>query len=119
MTVIRDRGPYAYAYEPAGGGDPLTLVLLHGTGGDHTSFIGLGRLVAPTAALIALKGDVSENGNLRFFRRFGEGRYDMDDLALRTRQLAGALPNILAGEPDVRDPRATRRRGAHASAAAL
>lgn len=87
---------YTYAYEPAKEGNALTLLLLHGTGGDHTSFIGLGRLVSPGAALIALKGNVNENGNLRFFRRHGEGVYDMDDLAMRTLRLADAIPDLLA-----------------------
>ena len=87
---------YTYAYEPAKEGNALTLLLLHGTGGDHTSFIGLGRLVSPGAALIALKGNVNENGNLRFFRRHGEGVYDMDDLAMRTLRLADAIPELLA-----------------------
>ena len=87
---------YTYAYEPAKEGNALTLLLLHGTGGDHTSFIGLGRLVSPGASLIALKGNVNENGNLRFFRRHGEGVYDMDDLAMRTLRLADAIPELLA-----------------------
>lgn len=94
MSVIRNGGTYTYAYEPAKDGDPLTLVMLHGTGGDHTSFVGLGRLVSPSAGLIALKGDVDENGNLRFFRRVGERKYDMADLAERTRALTDALPGI-------------------------
>lgn len=81
-------GGYTYAYLPARKGNPLTLVMLHGTGGDHTSFIGMGRLVAPGAALIALRGDVVENGKLRFFRRTGEGVHDMSDLRLRTVRVA-------------------------------
>lgn len=87
---------YTYAYEPAKDGNALTLVLLHGTGGDHTSFIGLGQLVAAGAALIAIRGDVNENGNLRFFKRLEEGVYDMDDLAMRTLRLADAIPDLLA-----------------------
>ncbi|MCC0015856.1 MAG: alpha/beta hydrolase [Rhodobiaceae bacterium] len=104
MTKVLEAGGYTYAYEPAEGGDPRTLILLHGTGGDHTSFIGLGRLVAKGAALIALKGDVVERGNLRFFRRVGERVYDMDDLALRTHRLADAIPELISAHG--RDPAA-------------
>ena len=39
------------------------------------------RELLPGAAIVAPRGDVSEHGALRFFRRRGEGRYDMDDLA--------------------------------------
>ena len=36
----------------------------------------------------APRGDVSEFGAARFFRRTGEGVYDMDDLAVRTTKMA-------------------------------
>jgi phospholipase/carboxylesterase len=41
----------------------------------------------PGARIIAPRGDVSEGGALRYFRRTGEGVYDMDDLAMRTAQM--------------------------------
>ena len=43
----------------------------------------------PGAAIIAPRGDVSEFGAARFFRRTGEGVYDMDDLAVRTKKMIG------------------------------
>ncbi|MEM8877898.1 MAG: alpha/beta hydrolase [Pseudomonadota bacterium] len=87
---------YHYSYERARNGDKRTLVLLHGTGGDDESFMGLGRIVAPDAARIAIRGDVNEMGNLRFFRRLGDGVYDMDDLAMRTERLGEFIPSVLA-----------------------
>ncbi len=75
--------------------DQPTLVLLHGTGGDETSFADLGRLIAPEAGLLSLRGDVDEFGHARFFRRKAEGVYDMDDLAVRTRKLARFLNDRL------------------------
>ena len=47
------------------------------------------RTLLTDATLIAPRGDVSENGALRFFRRTGEGVYDMDDLARATAKMAG------------------------------
>lgn len=41
----------------------------------------------PGGRIISPRGDVSEGGALRFFRRTGEGVYDMDDLTLRTAQM--------------------------------
>jgi phospholipase/carboxylesterase len=67
------------------------LFLFHGTGGDEDQFFDLGGELLPGAHLIAPRGDVSEHGALRYFRRTGEGRYDMDDLAARTDRMAAFI----------------------------
>ena len=66
----------------------LTLLLLHGTGGDETDLLGLGRQLAPAAALLSPRGKVLENGMARYFRRLGEGVFDLEDLRARTHELA-------------------------------
>jgi predicted esterase len=48
----------------------------------------LGRQLAPGSALLSPRGDVSEHGMPRFFRRFAEGVFDLDDVARRTHALA-------------------------------
>lgn len=65
------------------------LFLLHGTGGDENQFLGLGRDLVPEAMIVAMRGDVSEQGSARFFRRTGEGVYDMADLARATAKMTG------------------------------
>lgn len=65
-----------------------TLLLLHGTGGDEDNLIPLGRALLPGAAMLSPRGQVSEAGALRFFRRWREGVFDQDDLARRTDDLA-------------------------------
>jgi phospholipase/carboxylesterase len=72
---------------PGSPGSPLFL-LFHGTGGDERQLVPLGRELLPDAAIVSPRGDVSEFGAARFFRRTGEGVYDMDDLALRTKKMA-------------------------------
>jgi phospholipase/carboxylesterase len=42
----------------------------------------------PGATIVAPRGDISEYGAARFFRRTGEGVYDMDDLARATGKMA-------------------------------
>ncbi|HEX8995489.1 MAG TPA: alpha/beta hydrolase [Ktedonobacterales bacterium] len=69
-------------------GDGLTLLLLHGTGGDENDLLELGRLLAPGAALLSPRGKVLERGMPRFFRRLAEGVFDLDDLRLRANELA-------------------------------
>jgi len=68
-------------------GQPLILTF-HGTGGNEAQFHGLAEQLAPGAFVTSPRGDVSEHGALRYFRRTGEGIYDMDDLARRTSAMA-------------------------------
>ncbi len=72
----------------AGDEDGATLLLLHGTGGDENDLIPLGQELAPGAAVLSPRGQVSEHGAPRFFRRLAEGVFDMEDLIFRTHELA-------------------------------
>lgn len=74
-------------------GAPLILTF-HGTGGNERQFHGFAVETWPGAHVVSPRGDVSENGALRYFRRTGEGVYDMDDLALRT----AAMGEFIAAE---------------------
>lgn len=65
-------------------GDAPVVFTFHGTGGDEHQFPGLIARIQPKAGIISPRGDVSEYGANRFFRRTGEGVYDMPDLAKRT-----------------------------------
>jgi phospholipase/carboxylesterase len=66
----------------------MTLLLLHGTGGDENDLVPLGRELAPNAAILSPRGKVSEYGAARFFRRLAEGVFDHEDLVFRTHELA-------------------------------
>ncbi len=50
----------------------------------------------PEATIVSPRGDVSEYGAARFFRRTGEGVYDMDDLARATDKMAGFIAGLVA-----------------------
>lgn len=78
--------PFAHRYEPGTG--PRTLLLLHGTGGNEGSLLGLGRLLDPAAALLSPRGRVLEGNMPRFFRRFAEGVFDEADIIARSAELA-------------------------------
>ena len=88
---------YIHRLLPAGPGRPL-LFLFHGTGGDEDQFTALGPQLLPGAGIVSPRGDVLEQGANRFFRRTGEGRYDMADLALRTRNMAAFVAAQAAGQ---------------------
>ncbi len=79
---------FIHRYEP--GSDPSRppLLLLHGTGGDESDLLALGRAVSPGAALLSPRGKVLENGMPRFFRRLAEGVFDEADVVARAAELA-------------------------------
>ena len=66
----------------------LTLLLLHGTGGTEHDLIPLGNELTPDASILSVRGKVLENGMPRFFRRLEEGVFDLEDLKMRTDELA-------------------------------
>lgn len=71
----------------------LTLLLLHGTGGNEEDLIPLGKELSSNASILSVRGKVLENGMPRFFRRLKEGIFDMEDLNLRTNELAEFILN--------------------------
>ena len=89
MKPLNDLG-FVHVFVPAEGPSrvPVTLLLLHGTGGDERDLLPLGRRLWPEAALLGVRGKVLENGMPRYFRRFAEGVFDIDDLKARTDEFA-------------------------------
>jgi phospholipase/carboxylesterase/glyoxalase family protein len=64
------------------------ILLLHGTGGDEESLVPIAERILPGAGILSPRGKVLENGMPRFFRRFSEGVFDLEDMRVRTRELA-------------------------------
>ncbi|SDY17749.1 alpha/beta hydrolase [Citreimonas salinaria] len=87
MTELQN---YTFAETKGEPGAPLVFTF-HGTGGSERQFHDFPRQVLPGAHVISVRGDVSEMGALRYFRRKAEGIYDMEDLATRTTRMAGFI----------------------------
>lgn len=83
-----DLDTLVHVHRPPVDDDPLTLLLLHGTGGTEHDLLPLGELLAPSARLLSPRGRVSEQGLPRWFARHAEGVFDLDDLIARTHELA-------------------------------
>ncbi len=86
---------YVFAETKGAPRAPL-IFTFHGTGGSETQFQGLASEILPDAHVISPRGDVSEGGMARYFRRTGEGVYDMPDLARRTEAMAEFLSTAKA-----------------------
>lgn len=86
---------YIHIVSPGSPGGPL-LFAFHGTGGDERQLVSLGPELMPGAAIVSPRGDVSEFGAARFFRRTGEGVYDMNDLARAVNKMTGFVEAHIA-----------------------
>jgi len=84
---VSDPG-FKHIFRAAADPSPPTLLLLHGTGGNEHDLIPLADNIAPGAAVLSPRGKVLEGQMPRFFRRLAEGVFDLDDLRVRTRELA-------------------------------
>ena len=87
---------FIHRFVPATAPGKAPLLLLHGTGGDENDLLPLAARIAPGAAVLSPRGKVLENGMPRFFRRSGEGRWDVDDFKRRTAELADFLERARA-----------------------
>lgn len=58
-----------------------TLVLLHGTGGTEKDLLSIGKMIDPEANLFSIRGNVSEYGMNRYFKRKSMGVFDENSMA--------------------------------------
>jgi phospholipase/carboxylesterase len=94
IELSREHG-YLHRVKPGAAAKPIFFAF-HGTGGDENQFFAFGADIMPDATIVSPRGDVSEFGAARFFRRTGEGVYDMADLARATDKMAGFVRALKA-----------------------
>ncbi|MGY5802704.1 alpha/beta hydrolase [Rhizobium hainanense] len=86
---------YVHRLKAGASGKPIFFTF-HGTGGDENQFFDFATRLLPEATIVSPRGDVSEYGAARFFRRTGEGVYDMADLARATEKMAAYVSELAA-----------------------
>lgn len=86
---------YVHKLKAGKPGQPIFFVF-HGTGGDENQFFTFASELLPDATIVSPRGDVSEFGAARFFKRTGEGVYDMADLARATEKMTGFVKALAA-----------------------
>lgn len=89
-----DFQPLKYIYKPSAQPGAYTLLLLHGTGGNEADLIPLAENFGSGFNILSVRGNVSENGMPRFFRRLGMGIFDEEDLSFRTDELVAFLKEL-------------------------
>lgn len=90
--------PLKYIYKASGTPGAYTLLLLHGTGGNENDLIPLASSFGDSYNILSVRGNVSENGMPRFFKRLGMGVFDEKDLDFRTEELYAFLKEIAEKE---------------------
>ncbi len=95
---MSDSTLFTYKIDRPESWDGLTIVLLHGTGGDEADLIPLGRMVAPNAVLLSVRGRSTAEPALRWFRRLSNVSFDQHDIAHEAEDFARFLPAVFSKE---------------------
>jgi phospholipase/carboxylesterase len=78
---------------------PVTVLLLHGSGGDENDLLPIAAALAPGAAVLSPRGNVVQHGARRFFSYPGPDGFDADDVRERVDDMAEWLGRV-AGAPN-------------------
>lgn len=84
---------HEYIYEEGKENHPI-LILLHGTGGDERNLLPVAERLDSEATVLSIRGNVSENGMIRYFKRHVEGQYDWEDLKQRGKELYELIEDL-------------------------
>jgi len=87
-----------YIYQSSGVEGAYTLLLLHGTGGDETDLLPIAAKFGEGVNVLSLRGNVSEAGMPRFFKRLAMGVFDEADVAFRTHEMVAFIKELAAKE---------------------
>jgi phospholipase/carboxylesterase len=90
--------PLRYIYQSSGNANANTILLLHGTGGDENDLLSLAEHFGGDNNVLSLRGNVSEGGMPRFFRRLGMGIFDEKDVEFRTHEMVAFIKEIATKE---------------------
>ncbi|GAB3057882.1 alpha/beta hydrolase [Salinicoccus sesuvii] len=76
-------------------GKQNTLILFHGSGGRETDLLEVSAMVDGTANVLALRGDVDDEGQVRFFKRQGSG-HNEESLRIEGEKIVGLLEQLFS-----------------------
>lgn len=91
IDSTRDSQSLGYDHIYIKGETERTLVMLHGTGADEKDLLNLAQQIDSKANILSLRGKENENGMLRFFKRYDDGTFDIDDIKKRSKEITEFL----------------------------
>lgn len=94
-VIYRDL-PFVHRFYEPENCSGLTLVLLHGTGGNEADLMPLAHKIAPQARLLGLRGRSHEEGTTRWFKRFPLAGFDQADIRFEAEALEGFIEGAIA-----------------------
>lgn len=68
-----------------------TIVLMHGSGGDEHTLMGLAEKIAPDANLLGVRGRVRQDGINRWYRRLTPTTFDQQDIVAEAKVFVASL----------------------------
>lgn len=77
------------------GSNKHLIISLHGTGGSGESLFSLSKMLDSNANLVGIEGDVLENGNRRYFKRYPNGVFQLRSLAKESERLHNTLLKVI------------------------
>lgn len=69
------------------GTNDITLLMLHGTGGNENDLLPVAKQIDPLANVLSVRGNISEYGMPRFYKRKSINVFDIDNLVDETHNL--------------------------------
>lgn len=89
--------PFVHRFHTPENPDGSVIVLLHGTGGNESDLMPLAVRLNPRATLLGVRGRSTEEGIMRWFRRFDAVTYDQDDIRAEARAFAAFVEGAITG----------------------
>ncbi len=93
---IRDL-PFIHRFNRPEYPDGMTLVLLHGTGGNEADLMPIARRIAPRSALLGVRGRATEEGTNRWFRRLDAVTFDQADIGGEAKAFSAFVEGAVTG----------------------
>lgn len=90
---------WPHLLRPGAAAGPAILAL-HGTGGDEADLLPFVSAAAPGLPVLSPRGPVREGAANRWFRRFAEGVFDLDDLRARAAELSAWIAAARSAHPE-------------------
>lgn len=91
--------PHHYHLERTGSPETKrVLIHFHGTGGSERDLLPLAKQLLPGVNYLGVRGNISEHGMPRFFRRLAEGVFDEADIINRASELNSFIREIAESE---------------------